>query len=96
MSQNLRPVKGSERRPAPRAVRLSSADPAETASVTIVLRRRPDGPPLPRHDFFATTPLDRRGRLTPDEFAAKYGAAPDDIDKVVRLAEAHGLSKGRS
>jgi kumamolisin len=92
MAEKRIPVKGSERRPAHGAVYVGPADPAETATTTIVLRRRPDGPPIPGQDFFATTPLDMRGRMTPDEFAAKYGAAPDDIDKVTQFAQAHGLS----
>jgi hypothetical protein len=89
---NFRPLEGSERRPPPKAEFLGPADPKETLSVTIVLRRRPDGPPVPDPSFFAATPPSQRRRMSTDEFAAKYGAAPADIDRVTEFAKAHGLT----
>ena len=91
MPQDSRPVKGSERRPSPSAVLLGPADANETFSVTIVLRRRPDGPAMPGPEYFLTAQPEERRRMPPDEFAAKYGAAPDDIAKVVQFATAEGL-----
>ena len=88
--ENYAPLKGSERRPSPTAKLLGPADPKEVFSVTIVLRRRADGPPLPGFDYFAKTPPSQRGRMSQDEFAAKYGAAPDDINKVTAFARAMG------
>jgi hypothetical protein len=85
-------LKGSERRPSPNAKLLGPADPNETFSVTIVLRRRIDGPPIPDFDYFATTPLSQRRRMPEDEFAANYGAAPDDIAKVVDFANGQKLT----
>lgn len=87
-----RRLEGSERRPAPKAEFLGLADPKETLSITIVLRRRPDGPPVPEPSFFAATPPSQRRRMPADEFAAKYGAAPSDIDRVSEFAKAHGLT----
>jgi len=84
-------IEGSDRRPSAKARLLGPADPSEKFSVTIVLRRRPDGPPIPDHDFFLTTPPHQRQRMPADEFAAKYGALPTDIDKVVAFARAQGL-----
>jgi kumamolisin len=68
---------------------LGPADQNETLSITIVLRRRSDGPPLPGFsDFRALGP---RRRLSADDFAAKYGASSSDIDQVVQFCKANGL-----
>jgi kumamolisin len=83
---------GSERRPSSEGTLLGAADLDESFSVTIVLRRRPDGPPLPDHSHFATTPPSQRQRLPADEFAARYGAAQEDIDRVTAFAREHGLT----
>ncbi|MGH9635155.1 MAG: S53 family peptidase, partial [Candidatus Angelobacter sp.] len=84
-------IVGSERRPSPKAKLLGPADPNEKFTVTIVLRRRPDGPAIPDHDFFLTTPPQQRQRMSADEFASKYGALPVDIEKVVAFAKSQGL-----
>ena len=89
--KDYQPLKGSERRPSPKAKLLGPAEAAETFSVTIVLRRRLDGPPLPDHEFFLTPPAQRR-RMPSEEFAAKYGAAPADLEKVARFAKANELT----
>lgn len=91
MFQNYQPLKGTERRPSKTAVYLGPADAGEVFSVTIVLRRRPDGPPIPTLEEFHTTPPSRRQRLSTEEFATKYGASPDDIAKVIQFAQSHGL-----
>lgn len=88
---NYRPLGGSEvklRRP---IELLAPADPADGLKVTIVVRRRADGPAVPDHAYYATTPPSQRRRLPAEEFAAKYGAADDDLAAVRRFAEAHGL-----
>src|SRR5471032_3170131 len=85
------PVPGSERRPSKNAKLLGPADAAETFKVTIVLRRRTDGTPIPDFDYFANTPPGKRKRLNMDDFALKYGAHPDDIKKVASFAERSGL-----
>jgi len=90
--EGCRPLEGSQRHPAPTAQLLGPADPNETISVTCVLRRRLDGPPVPAMNYFAVTPLSQRGRLPEAEFAAKYGAAQSDIDQVAAFARAHGLT----
>ena len=85
------PLPGSERHPSKGAELLGPADPEEKFQVTIVLRRRTDGPPMPDFDAFAKTSPGQRPRLTTDEFAEKYGAHPDDMSKVVKFAEKSGL-----
>ena len=82
---------GSERRPGPSARLLGPAKNDETMTVTIVLRRRPDGPPVPDHSYYRDTPPAERPRLSSEEFARKYGADQADIDKVTAFVAGHGL-----
>jgi hypothetical protein len=84
------PLEGSERHPAKEAKWLGASDEKEIITVSFVLRRRPDGPPLPDFDFYKTSPGKRR-RITSEEFADKYGAHPDEIARVTRFAESAGL-----
>ena len=89
---HYRPIAGSERRPSPAAVRQGPADANEVLQVTITLRRRPDGPPAPDFDAVGAVPLAQRRPLSRDEFAAKYGAHPDDIAKVVDFVRTAGMT----
>jgi hypothetical protein len=82
---------GSERRFSPKAKSLGPIQGREEFSVTIVLRRRADGPPMPGLDYFTNTPPRMRDRLSSEEFTAKYGAHPDDINAVTKFATEHGL-----
>ncbi len=85
------PLPGSERRPSANAQMLSAADAGETLKVTIALRRRTDGPPMPDFDSFAKTPPSQRQRLSQNEFAEKYGADPDEVARVVAFVQLNGL-----
>jgi kumamolisin len=85
-------LKGSEQHPASNARLVGPADSDETFCVTIVLRRRLDGEPMPDFDYYAKVPPSRRPRLPEAEFAAKYGASPADIDAVTRWARAQDLT----
>jgi kumamolisin len=90
--QGYSQLKGSERRPGASARLLGPADPNEKMEATIVLRRRPDALQLPDYKHFLTGPPAGGRRMGDDEFAAKYGASQDDIDRVVKFATAQGLS----
>ncbi|KIJ94564.1 hypothetical protein K443DRAFT_12001 [Laccaria amethystina LaAM-08-1] len=90
--QGFRRLQGSERRPSPSAKALGIANPNESFAVTIVLRRRLDGAPLPDHDFFLKTPPSQRQRMSSSEFAVLYGASSQDIDKVTKFVTAHHLT----
>jgi kumamolisin len=90
--RKYRRLEGSELRPAPGARPLDPASEAETFSVTIVLRRRPDGPPVPGHSHYLDTPPSQRRRLSEPEFAARHGADPAEIEKVASFARGHGLT----
>jgi kumamolisin len=91
-SGNYVPLAGSERRPGPSARLLGPADEAETLTVTITVRRRPDGPPVPHFDYYRRTPPSERRRLSQKEFSDRYGAEPADIEKVEEFARSHGLT----
>ncbi|HTB32638.1 MAG TPA: S53 family peptidase [Bacteroidia bacterium] len=80
------PLLGSERPPSIDAKLLGPADAEETIRVTIVMRRRTDGPAFPDFDYFANTPPSKHKRLSQEEFAGKYGAHQDDINKVIEFA----------
>ncbi len=90
--RNYRELHGSERKPTPGARVLGPADENEKLSVTIVLNRRADGPPIPGPSYFLRTPPSERPRLSESEFAARYGADPIAIDKVSAFARAQGLT----
>jgi len=85
-------LKGSERHAPPGAKHLGAAPPHERFSVSIVVRRRTDGPPKPGFDFYAKTPPALRRRHAEADFAAKYGASQADLDAVTQFAQAQGLA----
>jgi kumamolisin len=85
-------LEGSLRHPSRNAELLGPADDAERLEVTISLRRRTDGVPLPDFDHFAKTPPNQRPRMSQRSFAADYGAHPDDIKRVEEFARSHGLT----
>jgi kumamolisin len=84
-------LEGSERRASSKAKLVGRVDDNEKFKVTISLRRRKDGPPLPDLDYFTKTPPKLRKRLSAQEFTEKYGAHPDDIQAVVKFANEHRL-----
>ena len=88
---DYRRIEGSERRPARDAHLAGPADPNETLSVTIRLRRRPGSPEPPDMDYWAKTPPGKRHYLSRDEAAAQYGASQEDLDKVAGFAQSQGL-----
>jgi kumamolisin len=83
-------LKGSERRTPHNAKVVGDADVNEKFSVTIVLRRRKDGPPLPDFDYFTKTPPRKRMRLSLEEFTEKLGATPDEIKAIEKFARENG------
>jgi kumamolisin len=86
---DYRPLEASERKPRSGARRTGSADPDEILTVSIRIRRRSDGPPLP----IPTAALQRRGRhLSREDFAARYGASQDDLARIASFAATNGLS----
>lgn len=80
MAQPRVAVRGSERRLIPGSTPAGRANPADSVSVTLVLRRR--------------APLVDGELLTREEFAARHGADPADIARVEAFAAEHDLSVG--
>ncbi len=76
----------SVRRPRHGAHKVGPSDPKETLTVTVRVRRKPDAPALP--DPSAPGP---RRIISHADFAATYGAAQADVDKVTGFAKKNGL-----
>jgi kumamolisin len=89
---NYRQLPGSELKPGPQSKLLGPAKDSDTIKVTIVLRRRSDGPAIPDYSHYRDTPPSQRRRLSNEEFARKYGAHQSDIEKVTAFVTSHGLS----
>ena len=50
------------------------------------------GPPLPGHAYWAATPPGKRRFLSGEEFAARHGAAREDLNAIAGFARGHGLT----
>ncbi|KAH8889993.1 subtilisin-like protein, partial [Thozetella sp. PMI_491] len=88
---NYRRLDGSERHPGLTATLVGPVDQDERFEVTIVLRRPAGSQPLPGPDHFLLPPSQRR-RLDGDDFAALYGASPEDIERVTEFVNSHRLT----
>lgn len=84
-------LSGSER-PRPSASRsLGPLGANEPISATLVLRQKPDSPPLPSHEHWNNTPPGQRQFLSPQQYAETYGASLADVDAVTAFVSSHGL-----
>jgi kumamolisin len=72
------PIPGSEREPLADVRQVGAVDPDRIASVTLTLKRRGPDP-------------DPDERVSREEFASRFGADPEDIQRVEDFAAAHGL-----
>jgi kumamolisin len=72
------PIPGSEREPLADVRQVGAVDPDRIASVTLTLKRRGPDP-------------DPEERVSREEFASRYGADPEAIQRVEDFASAHGL-----
>src|SRR5271166_4335474 len=86
-----RRLENSLRPPLAGARLAGPAEPDEKVALCVVLRRRPGAPPLPGHEYWASTPPGRRKFLTRAEFGARYGAAPDELAAVANFCRARGF-----
>lgn len=85
-------LKGSERKPPRTAKVVGEVDNNEKFSVTVVLRRREDGPALPDFEHFTKTPPRRRTRLSPADFTERHGAHPNELKAIEEFAHRNGLT----
>src|SRR5690242_6096725 len=88
---------GSERQLVPGAKEDGPLDPNETIEVTIRLRAHESDAQIDAEvaALGAQLPADRT-YLTPDEYAARYGADPADIAKIEQFAQENHLAVVRS
>jgi kumamolisin len=57
----------------------------------MIVRRRPDGPAMPRAEEVTAQPHAAPKRLSRAEFAASHGADPAELESVAKFARTHGL-----
>lgn len=88
---DLEDLPGSHRTPLPGARWAGPAAPDETATVTVVLRRTPGTGVAPIREFLSAPRFTDRRHLGREEFAARYGSAPDDHAALREFAVAHQL-----
>jgi len=88
---NYKPLNKTERRAVRGSRRTGLANPQETLSVSIRVRRRADAPALPIRSQAAAS-LSRPGVvLSREEFATRYGADPADLERVSQFSRKNGL-----
>jgi kumamolisin len=80
-------LQGSSRVPAAGARRVGPANPEASLSVSVRVRRRGNAQ-LPE----AAPAGEGAGRMSREEFAATYGAAPADLARIEAFAHQHGLT----
>jgi kumamolisin len=89
---NYTALEGSELGPVAGARITGPANPNEVLTVSVYIRRLPDGLPLPDPIALAARPTAERHYLSREELAARYGASKGDLDKVADFARANGLT----
>jgi len=82
---------GSERKPLAGAVKTGAVDPNQVIQVTVTLRPRAAGKKQPSLDNLVASGQ----RISREDYAARYGADPKDVQKVSAFAAAHNLSVGQ-
>jgi kumamolisin len=80
-------------RPPRRGARATGpTDPNEKVVLSLVVRRRPGAPALPDQRYWMAVPPGRRKFPSRSEFAAKYGASPEDLQAVAQFCRSNGLT----
>ncbi|HXK09356.1 MAG TPA: S53 family peptidase [Vicinamibacteria bacterium] len=82
---------GSQKSPLRGAKSAGKIDPGERFEVTVRVRAREGADRAADLAALASTPPSRRRPLSREEFASRFGAAPDDLDRVEQFAHEHGL-----
>jgi kumamolisin len=82
----------SERRQPGDARPVEAAPASERLRVTIIVRRRLDGPPMPDQAYWMENRLGGRRYLSAGEFGERYGAAPEELSRVQEFARSAGLT----
>jgi len=79
------------REPSGATKRLGPVDPHMVLPITITVRRRAGAPSLPDQEYWASMPPGERKYLSTEEFAERYGADLEDLERVADFAREHGL-----
>jgi kumamolisin len=88
---------GSERKLVPGARVVGPNDPEEQIEVTIRLRSRASSADLDKAvAALGATPPSQRTYLTPEQYTARYGADPKEMERVAKFARDHHLAIVRS
>jgi kumamolisin len=85
---------GSEREPLLGARRVGPTGGDERVALSILLRRRVSATKFLDVVQLGRLPPPQRSYLAREDFAARHGAHPDDVDRVKAFAHAHGLEVG--
>ncbi|HEV7926802.1 MAG TPA: S53 family peptidase [Verrucomicrobiae bacterium] len=85
-------LKGSEHSLPKGDKALKPTSENEMATVTLILRRRLDGPKLKTLEDFSANPGANGPSIARADFTAAHGADPDEMNKVVEFAQSHGLA----
>jgi hypothetical protein len=85
------PLAGSEHPPHPKTKILGAARAREAVKVMLIVRRRPDGPPLKDLEYFTKVPIPFRTKLSRQQFEDAHGAMQADLDEVGKFCLSHGL-----
>ncbi len=88
---NYTPLEKTARRLARGARRVGPADAQETLTVSIRVRRRADAPALPDLQHAGPPTVGGAAPLSREDFAARYGADPVDLEAVAHFARMNGL-----
>ncbi len=89
MPTDSQPLAGSEHPPHPETKRLSAAGADEIVTIQIIVRRRPDGPPLKDLDYFQKVPIGARKLPSRQEFEEAHGATQADLHAVQEFCRSH-------
>ena len=85
------PVTGSERQTMPNARLLGTVAPEQRLQVTVLVRRRPTAPADSLQAHVSQIAGSPRPHLSQEQFAERFGAAPEDMEQVEAFAHANGL-----
>jgi kumamolisin len=91
-SSNRVSIPGSERTAAPGARKVGPAEPTEQIRASVYVRPGRLVDTKAAVDEIANSPVGERRHLTRDEYAATFGADPNDLAKVESFAKDHGLA----
>jgi len=83
---------GSERSARRGARAVGAPDPNEQIKITVLLRPRNTMQNLASAKELTATPPHQRKYMTREQFAAAYGAIPDDLAKIEAFAHQHNLT----